>query len=217
MRKNTAPSRESTTESDSRPGIKPTKYANVTLHFAAPPTPPKQYQCLTSAKSVSLFNSGESAPEPERAYAARSRLSGARQKPSHNFLVRISPKSLVRIASTAMELVLLDRLFGECHDLLFSLSPILRKGHPLANDFSACPVVLNVRGPWLVLSVSFFSTKGEPTTGLPSFAGATLTETTGQAHASLPGSFLVVLPFDRTTHRTHLLHRAVTGFGHLLH
>ena len=61
MRKNTAPSRESTTESDSRPGIKPTKYANVTLHFAAPPTPPKQYQCLTSAKSVSLFNSGDGA------------------------------------------------------------------------------------------------------------------------------------------------------------
>ena len=30
----------------------------MTLHFAAPPTPPKQYQCLTSAKSVSLFNSG---------------------------------------------------------------------------------------------------------------------------------------------------------------
>src|SRR5271169_1024131 len=61
MRKNTAPSRESTTESDSRPSIKLTKYANVTLHFAAPPTPPKQYQCLTSAKSVSLFNSGEEA------------------------------------------------------------------------------------------------------------------------------------------------------------
>ena len=31
----------------------------MTLHFAAPPTPPKQYQCLTSAKSVSLFNSGQ--------------------------------------------------------------------------------------------------------------------------------------------------------------
>src|SRR5215510_10139941 len=70
MRKNTAPSQESTTESDSRPSIKPTKYANVTLHFAAPPTPPKQYQCLTSAKSVSLFNSGLNSRQPHPVVAA---------------------------------------------------------------------------------------------------------------------------------------------------
>ena len=43
-----------------------------------------------------------------------------------------------------MELVLLGRLFGECH-LFFGLSFFLRKGHPLANDFSARLVVFHVR------------------------------------------------------------------------
>jgi quercetin dioxygenase-like cupin family protein len=35
-----------------------------------------------------------------------------------------------------MELVLLDRLFGECRNLFFGLSLFLRKGHPFANDLS---------------------------------------------------------------------------------
>jgi hypothetical protein len=40
-----------------------------------------------------------------------------------------------------MELVLLDRLFGECRHPFFGLSLFLRKGHPFANDFSARLVV----------------------------------------------------------------------------
>jgi hypothetical protein len=99
--------------------------------------------------------SGGLKPNQEELCAARSRLSSARQEPSQNFLVRISPKSLVRIASTAMELVLLSRVFGECRNLLFGLSLILRERHPLADDFSARIVVFHVRGPWLVLSVTF--------------------------------------------------------------
>jgi hypothetical protein len=55
------------------------------------------------------------------------------------------PKLLGRIAPTAMELVLLDRLFGECRNLLFGLSLFLRKGHPFPNDFSARLVVFHVR------------------------------------------------------------------------
>jgi sterol desaturase/sphingolipid hydroxylase (fatty acid hydroxylase superfamily) len=45
-----------------------------------------------------------------------------------------------------MELVLLGSLFGECRNLFFGLSVILRKGHPFANDFSARSVVFHVRG-----------------------------------------------------------------------
>jgi hypothetical protein len=40
-----------------------------------------------------------------------------------------------------MELVLLDGLFSEGDNLLFGLSLILWKGHPLANDFAARLVV----------------------------------------------------------------------------
>ena len=47
-----------------------------------------------------------------------------------------------------MELVLLGRIFGECRNLFFGLSFILRKGHPFANDFSARLVVFHVRDPW---------------------------------------------------------------------
>ena len=50
------------------------------------------------------------------------------------------------IAPTAMELVLLGRLFSECRNLFSSLSLFLRKGHPFANDFSARFVVFHVRG-----------------------------------------------------------------------
>jgi hypothetical protein len=53
---------------------------------------------------------------------------------------------MVRIAPTAMEFVLLCRLFGECHNLFFGVSLILRKRHPFANDFSARLVVFHVRG-----------------------------------------------------------------------
>ena len=45
-----------------------------------------------------------------------------------------------------MELVLLGSLFGECRNLFFALSLILRKGHPFANDFSARFVVFHVGG-----------------------------------------------------------------------
>jgi hypothetical protein len=51
---------------------------------------------------------------------------------------------MVRIASTAMELVLLGRLFGECHNLFFGVSPVPRKRHPFANYFSARLLVFHV-------------------------------------------------------------------------
>jgi hypothetical protein len=52
-----------------------------------------------------------------------------------------------------MELVLLDGLFSEPDNLFFSLSLILWKGHPLANDFAARLVVFfHVRG-----SLAYFS------------------------------------------------------------
>jgi hypothetical protein len=53
---------------------------------------------------------------------------------------------MVRIPPTAMELVLPGRLFGECHNLFFGVSLVLRKRHPFANDFSAGLVVFHVRG-----------------------------------------------------------------------
>ena len=43
----------------------------------------------------------------------------------------------VRIAPTAVELVLLRGRFGECRNLFFGLPLLLRNGHPFANDFSA--------------------------------------------------------------------------------
>ena len=84
--------------------------------------------------------------DAQRRCAAGSRLAGARQEPSHYFLVRIAPKFQARMSSTTMELVLLGRLFGECRNLLFGLSLVLRKGHPFANDFSARLVVFLFRG-----------------------------------------------------------------------
>jgi hypothetical protein len=51
---------------------------------------------------------------------------------------------MVRIAPSAMELVLLGRLFGECDNLFFGLSLVLRKCHPFANDLSARVVVFHV-------------------------------------------------------------------------
>jgi hypothetical protein len=53
-----------------------------------------------------------------------------------------------------MKFVLLDHLFGECRNLLFGLSFILRKGHPFANDFSARRVVIHVlRFPRILESI----------------------------------------------------------------
>ena len=52
----------------------------------------------------------------------------------------------MRIAPTAMKLVLLDRLFSECRNLFLGLSLILRKGHPFTNDFSTRFVVIHVCG-----------------------------------------------------------------------
>jgi hypothetical protein len=51
-------------------------------------------------------------------------VSRARQEPSHDLLERIAPKFLVRIAPTAVELILLGRLFSECRNLFFGLSLI---------------------------------------------------------------------------------------------
>jgi hypothetical protein len=48
---------------------------------------------------------------------------------------------VIRIAPTAMELVLPDDLFSELDNLFSGLSLILWKGHPLANDFAARLVV----------------------------------------------------------------------------
>jgi hypothetical protein len=81
--------------------------------------------------------------------------------------VRIAPKLMIRIASTVMKLVLLRRFFGKCHNLLFGLSLILRKGHPLANNFSARIVVFHVRGSLTFLICELFGAKVEPATGLP--------------------------------------------------
>jgi hypothetical protein len=67
--------------------------------------------------------------------------------------MRIAPKFVVRIAPTAMELVLLDGLFSERDNLFSGLTLILWKGHPLANDFAAGLVVFfHVRG-----SLAYFS------------------------------------------------------------
>ena len=83
----------------------------------------------------------------------RSRLAGAGHEPSHHFLVRIAPKFVIRIAPTAMELVLLNGLCSEPDNLFFGLSLILSKGHPLANDFAARLVVFfHVR-----VSLAYFS------------------------------------------------------------
>jgi len=75
-----------------------------------------------------------------------SRLSGARHEPAQNFLVLIATKLMIRIAPTAMELVLLCYLFSEYRGLFFGLSLVLRKCHPFANDFSARVMVFHVRG-----------------------------------------------------------------------
>ena len=53
--------------------IKAAKQANVAPHFAKTPTPPKQYQCLTSVTSVSLFKSGKD----WRMFCAKRRTSSA--------------------------------------------------------------------------------------------------------------------------------------------
>ena len=70
------PSRESTTEFDSQPRIKPTKYANVTLHFEKTPTalnnikglqPPRRVYCSSRAwRRVAPWRGGRprSAPAP---------------------------------------------------------------------------------------------------------------------------------------------------------
>ena len=92
--------------------------------------------------------------------AAQSRLASARQEPADNFLVQIATKLMVRIAPTAMELVLLGRLFGECRDLFFGLSLVLRKRHPFANDFSARAVVFHVHGS---LAYLIWDGKARPT------------------------------------------------------
>src|SRR5215831_15481870 len=59
MRKNTVPLARAPQESDSRPSIKPSNQADVTLHFARTLASPQQYQCLTSLMSVSLFKLGQ--------------------------------------------------------------------------------------------------------------------------------------------------------------
>jgi hypothetical protein len=65
-----------------------------------------------------------------------SRPADARQQPSHD--------SVVRLAATALKLVLLDGPFGEGRGLICRLSLVLRKRHPLANDFPTRLVVFHV-------------------------------------------------------------------------
>ena len=67
-----------------------------------------------------------------------SRPADARQQPSHD--------SVVRLAAAALKLVLLDGPFGEGRGLICRLSLVLRKRHPLANDFPARLVVFHVCG-----------------------------------------------------------------------
>src|SRR5215831_5671512 len=67
-----------------------------------------------------------------------SRPADARQQPSHD--------SVVRLATAALKLVLLDGPFGEGRGLICRLSLVLRKRHPLANDFPTRLVVFHVCG-----------------------------------------------------------------------
>ena len=67
-----------------------------------------------------------------------SRPADARQQPSHG--------SVVRLAAAALKLVLLDGPFGEGRGLICRLSLVLRKRHPLANDFPTRLVVFHVCG-----------------------------------------------------------------------
>jgi hypothetical protein len=64
-------------------------------------------------------------------------LAGARQQPSHDLLERIAPKFRVRIATTVMELVLLNRFLGERRNLFFGLSLNLSIGTYLLRFFRA--------------------------------------------------------------------------------
>src|SRR6516165_8983695 len=80
-----------------------------------------------------------------------SRPADARQQPSHD--------SVVRLAAAALKLVLLDGPFGEGRGLICRLSLVLRKRHPLANDFPTRLVVFHVCGS---LGCSF-STRPEAT------------------------------------------------------
>ena len=67
-----------------------------------------------------------------------SRPADARQQPSHD--------SVVRLATAALKLVLLDGPFGEARGLICRLSLVLRKRHPLANDFPTRLVIFHVCG-----------------------------------------------------------------------
>ena len=67
-----------------------------------------------------------------------SRPADARQQPSHD--------SVVRLAAAALKLVLLDGPFGESRGLICRLSLVIRKRHPLANDFPTRLVVFHVCG-----------------------------------------------------------------------
>src|SRR5262249_45074401 len=68
----------------------------------------------------------------------QSRPADARQQPSHD--------SAVRRAAAALKLVLLDGTFGEGRGLIHRLSLVLRKRHPLANDFPTRLAVFHVCG-----------------------------------------------------------------------
>jgi hypothetical protein len=67
-----------------------------------------------------------------------SRPADARQQPSHD--------SVVRRAAAALKLVLLDGTSGEGRGLICRLSLVLRKRHPLANDFPTRLAVFHVCG-----------------------------------------------------------------------
>src|SRR5215831_20404111 len=88
-----------------------------------------------------------------------SRPADARQQPSHD--------SVVRLATAALKLVLLDGPFGEGRGLICRLSLVLRKRHPLANDFPTRLVVFHVRGS---LGCNFSTRLQRPLLLLPAIA-----------------------------------------------
>jgi hypothetical protein len=73
-----------------------------------------------------------------------------------------------------VELALMGRRFGECRNLFFGLTLILRDGHRFANDFSTRLVVFHIRGslallgwdvrapPTAAISLSGFQQRGSP-------------------------------------------------------
>src|SRR5262249_1486640 len=110
----------------SRPSIRFPRYVRLN-----PPTR-KSYRSKSTLRARGLNRSSRIDLED------LSRPADARQQPSHG--------SVVRLAAAALKLVLLDGPFGEGRGLICRLSLVLRKRHPLANDFPTRLVVFHVCG-----------------------------------------------------------------------